>query len=270
VGPVALSVVIGTRDRADTLVRCLAALKRSDIELDVVVVDDRSRNPGAVREVAEAAGARLVESDGAGVSAARNRGVALAKANFVAFTDDDCEPRPNWARALVERLSGGESVVYGTTVAGNGTGRLAAASQLAANALLDARFVTAPASNVACLRSIAVEVPFDESFIDLAGEERDWFARITRAGYALVSEPRAVVVHHQALTLSEFWRKHVRYGRGAYRYRHRYEDGRLESPRFYAGLLAASFRRGPAVGVAVCVAQAATGAGYVLEATRRT
>jgi len=269
VTPPELTVVVGTRDRPDAVAACLTALdaQRADVPLDVVVVDDRSQDPGGLRRVVESvAVAKLVPCRALGISAARNTGVAVAQTKYIAFTDDDCEPVPGWAAALLERLRGGAAVVCGTTIADEQAGPLTVASQLVANALLDARVATAPSSSVGIRRDVALEIPWDESFLDIGGEERDWYARLVLAGHTPVSEPRALVVHRPALTLADFWRKHVRYGRGASRYRRAYEGGRLETTGFYSRLVGSSFRQGAPVGLAVCLAEAATAVGFVAEA----
>ncbi len=66
-----LCVVVPTRDRPERLARCLAALERQTADrFEIVVVDDASRDPGAVRAaVAGALRARLVR----GEDAARRR-----------------------------------------------------------------------------------------------------------------------------------------------------------------------------------------------------
>jgi glycosyltransferase involved in cell wall biosynthesis len=269
VTPPELTVVVGTRDRPDAVAACLSALdaQRADLPLDVVVVDDRSRDPEALRRVVESVtGARLVPSRALGISAARNTGVAVAETEYIAFTDDDCDPVPGWAAALLYRLREGATLVCGTTIAPDEAGPLTVASQIVANSLLDARAVTAPSSSVGIRRDVALATPWDESFLDIGGEERDWYARLARAGHTPVSEPRALVVHRPSLTLGDFWRKHVRYGRGAYRYRRAYENGRLEATGFYSGLVGSSFREGTSVGLAVCLAEAATAVGFVAEA----
>jgi glycosyltransferase involved in cell wall biosynthesis len=267
-----LTAIVATRDRPDKLAACLQALhrQRTDISLDILVVDDRSRDPAAVAHaVATAPGARLLAVSTPGISSARNTGVLAARTDYLAFTDDDCLVQPGWGRALLERLRAGNPLVAGRTLSGRTQGVLAAASQLAANAPLSSRLPTAPASNLACQRELAVEIPFDETFLDVGGEERDWTARLAAHGYELVWEPRAEVLHLPSLTLKDFWRKHVSYGRGAYRYRRRYAGGRLEPPRFYADLVVLGFQEGLPIGLALCLAQVATAVGFVAEARTR-
>ena len=53
----------------------------------------------------EIAGARVIRERRPGISAARNRGLAAATGEIVAFTDDDVEVDPRWLRALGERFA---------------------------------------------------------------------------------------------------------------------------------------------------------------------
>jgi GT2 family glycosyltransferase len=96
-----LSVVVATHERPDDLKRCLEALSRLDNahEVEVIVVDSASTTP--CRAHAERYAFRYVREDVAGLSRARNRGVAEAAAPLVAFADDDAAPHPDWARTLV-------------------------------------------------------------------------------------------------------------------------------------------------------------------------
>ena len=87
-----VSVVIPTRNRWHLLRTTLAsALAQEGVEHEVIVVDDGSTDETA-RGLDEIADSRLryVRDDVAqGVAAARNRGIAEARGEWVAFLDDD-------------------------------------------------------------------------------------------------------------------------------------------------------------------------------------
>jgi GT2 family glycosyltransferase len=274
-----LSVVVPTRDRPARLAACLAALEcQTAPQLEIVVVDDASRDARAVAAaVAAAPRARLVRGTGGGPAAARNAGVRAAQAPIVCFTDDDCEPVPGWAQALGRRITAGSpdaAAAAGPTRNGRPDSVLTRAAQAIATHLAEAtmdpatgRMRFAPTSNLACRTEVCRSLPFDERYPLAAGEDRDWCARLTDAGYALVFERSALVNHHQELSPAGFWRQQLRYGRGAYRFRS--DRGtllRLEAPRFYAGLLRRGFAHGPRTGALICMAQVATALGMGLEA----
>src|SRR5262245_6180099 len=89
-----VSVIIPTFNRARLLHRTLeSVLKQSSENLEVIVVDD-----GSTEAVAASADPRvrvLRNPKPTGVSAARNRGIAAARGEWIAFCDDDDLWAPN-------------------------------------------------------------------------------------------------------------------------------------------------------------------------------
>jgi len=71
---------------------------------EIVVVDDRSSDetPQVVEEIAAQAAVslRYAREEGRGVAAARNRGIAEARGEWVAYTDDDQWNDPDWLYQL--------------------------------------------------------------------------------------------------------------------------------------------------------------------------
>ena len=266
-----ISVIVPTRDRPESLRRCLAALAEQREPVEIVVVDDQSRDSAAVRQALDPVpSARLVPGPGRGPAAARNLGAAKAGAEVICFTDDDCEPDPSWAAALAAAIAGGADAVGGRTLNAEPGDRLAEASQHIASYLGEhSRRGGAPfaaSNNLACRAQVIREIGFDESYPLAAGEDRAWCEELAARGHKLANEPAALVRHRQSLTPGAFWRQHSRYGRGAYRFS-REREGALPSPMaLYPRLLAGGFRHGPRVGALVCAAQAATAAGYVRAA----
>jgi glycosyltransferase involved in cell wall biosynthesis len=268
-----VSVVVPTRDRPNRLARCLTALERQTAHeaTEIVVVDDGSKEASAVESVlAGRPGIRLVRQSAAGPAAARNTGTRAARGRYVCFTDDDCEPRPDWVERMIASLRDGAAVTAGRTLNGAPENPFAEASELIGTALSTPApnggegITFARSNNLASAKDLLVQIPFDESYPDAAGEDRAWCARVTAAGHALHSEPSACVVHHQELTFRSFLRQQVRYGQGAFRFRRRGSEPRpLEPAAFYAALVRRAFVQGFRVGLLVAAAQAATTVGFV-------
>lgn len=268
----AVSVVVPTRDRPRALERCLRALARQSLApLEVLVVDDASRDRAAVDEVVAALpGARLVRSAGAGPAAARNAGARAARGAVICLVDDDCEPGPDWAVRMTEAIEAGADAVAGRTLTASPGRPLDAASQAIVAAVSEAtldpstgRLGFAPSCNLACRAELLATLPFDERFPLAAGEDREWCAAVVGRGFELRFEPLAVVAHRPELSAAGFLRQHVRYGRGAFRF-HR---GRPRSSAgLYPLLVRRGFEQGAAVGGLVLLAQAATAAGFAREA----
>lgn len=284
-----MTIVVPTRDRPRQLAACLDALTGIVYprhRMHVVIVDDGSVDSpwSVVDRYCGRIDVQLLEQEAAGPAAARNAGVALARHEYVVFTDDDCAPEPRWLLELAARFERSpRAMLGGRTVNALSTNLFSEASQQLVSYLyeyynspeLGARFLTS--NNMAMPTELFLEVGgFHASFPRAAAEDRDLCDRWHGAGHAMWYVPDAVVRHSHALGWSRFWRQHFGYGRGAHGYHaRRAERGeapvRLEPLRFYAGLLAHPVRRGaglraPSLSALLALAQIANVLGYVVEA----
>ena len=112
------SIIIPTYDRPAQLANCLKALARLDYPHDrfeVLVVDDGSKTPpeALATSFRERLDVRLLIQAHAGPAAARNTGAAQAKGRFLAFTDDDCMPAPDWLQTLAARFASTPDQIIG-------------------------------------------------------------------------------------------------------------------------------------------------------------
>jgi glycosyltransferase involved in cell wall biosynthesis len=268
-----ITVIVPTRNRLESLTRCLERLAAQNVEepIEIVVVDDGSDDPEAVAEAAfRTPGARVLRQTRQGPAAARNAGVQAAHGSVLCFTDDDCEPQPNWAALLVEAVRAGADVAAGVTTNGEAGNWFAAASQLQADHFAHHSAVPFAASNnIAATSRLLREVRFDARY-RRASEDRDWCERLALHGYRIKYEPAARVYHHKRLTLPAYLRQQAGYGRGSWRYHRRQSRRSFERPRFYAALLGRGFREGLGIGMLVVLGQAALAFGYLQESLRST
>jgi glycosyltransferase involved in cell wall biosynthesis len=96
-----LSVVIPAHGRQPQLTRAVQSALGQDVDLEVIIVDDGSAPP----LVLDSAGARarvLRLDTNSGAAAARNAGVAVARAGWIAFLDSDDVWPENALRARFE------------------------------------------------------------------------------------------------------------------------------------------------------------------------
>src|SRR5918993_6123685 len=113
-GPL-VTVVVATRDRPQSLARCLQALAEvTYAPFEVVVVDNPPSTRGTLAVVRQRSGVdtrvRYVRELRPGLSCARNRGLGEALGALVAFTDDDVVVDPGWLDGVVRGFARSPSV----------------------------------------------------------------------------------------------------------------------------------------------------------------
>jgi GT2 family glycosyltransferase len=227
--------------------------------MEVIVVAD-GPDPRIAPVIAElgtwpGSDVRLLEQVAAGPAAARNRGATSARGEFIAFTDDDCLPAPDWAVLLIAALEPQADAIVGGRVVNGVTGLpCARAAQLVVDVVQDhygrgtrrGAFLTS--NNLALSRdAFAALGGFDEAFTGAAAEDRDLCERATEAGYR-IAYSAAVVEHKHALTAPTLLRQQYRYGRGARtlarRRAARSAPPLLPEAKLYRELVAAAWREG--------------------------
>jgi glycosyltransferase involved in cell wall biosynthesis len=99
-----VTVVIATRDRTESLLRCLAALSRLDYSaFDVVVADSAPRSDATRQALGQRTwpfAVRYVRVRRPGLALAHNAALPEVTGQIVAITDDDVEVEPGWLAAL--------------------------------------------------------------------------------------------------------------------------------------------------------------------------
>lgn len=236
-----LSVAICTKDRPDWTARVLRSLlpQRARTPFEVLVVDNAPSDDATRRVVEAAPGVRHVIEPRTGLDFARNRAVAEASGEVLAFLDDDVTLDPGWAEALARAW--GENpdagVVTGLVLpmaldteaqvlferrGGFGRGHLPL--RWGATAACDplhpcgaGKFGAGANMSVdlALVRSLG---GFDEA-LDTGrplpgGGDLDIFYRVLRAGRTLVYEPQAVVFHEHRREMAVLRRQYWSWGLG--------------------------------------------------------
>jgi glycosyltransferase involved in cell wall biosynthesis len=120
----ALSVVVCTHNRSQSLLETLESLARADVPertvVEFLVVDNVSTDDTRTR-VHEFIGRgngrfRHVYEPRKGKGFALNRGIEEARGEIIAFTDDDAIVDPGWIRAMVEVFRGSDADCVGGRV----------------------------------------------------------------------------------------------------------------------------------------------------------
>jgi cellulose synthase/poly-beta-1,6-N-acetylglucosamine synthase-like glycosyltransferase len=221
-----LTVVILTLNEAKNIRSCLRSLAAQDEPAFETIIIDAASTDGTVNEAISAAaqlqGPFRIHADSQllPIGAARNMGVQMASAPYVAFLSADAELMPDWIRRALCGLEKAD-LVFGRQVMEprRWTGAAAVRSMrymFPSKATPDAcRF----ASNVAGAyrREVLLRFPFDAD--TNAAEDLLIARRAARAGHRVAYDHEMVVVHHDVDTARAEMRKNVREGQGWARYR---------------------------------------------------
>jgi len=216
-----VSVVVPTRNRSALLAMTLrSVLRQRDIDFEIIVVDEASTDdtPAVLAALGDSR-IRVIHHDSAqGVSVARNRGVAEARAEWVAFLDDDDLWAPNkLTLQLNAARETGASWVYVGHVNINMHHRVTGgAPPLPPSALMEQlpRHNVVPggcSGVIVSKRALCLAGPFDSRLQPLA--DWDLWLRLARTGVpACVSQPLVgyrLHGHQMSLAASraerEFW-----------------------------------------------------------------
>ena len=206
------TLIISTRNRAESLRRCLAALDVPEIRDhsgDVIVVDNGSNDdtPDVIRAQRERFGDLLgtVIEPRPGLSHARNAGVRQARGDVLVFTDDDCYVQPGFFRELVREFKKGQIdyctgriLLHDPTDARRGVNYDDRRYEFPPHSFLATGAVQG--ANMAFHRKVFDHIGlFDTMFgagTPFACEDIDFAGRASHAGFRGAFLPQLVVHHH--------------------------------------------------------------------------
>lgn len=287
------SVIIPTYRRPRQLAACLQSFTRLDYSRDcfevIVVVDGSEMPPEAtIAAFRDQLDVTLLWQPNAGPAVARNTGAAQAKGQFLAFTDDDCRPAPDWLKSLAVCFAKDpDCLIGGRTINALPDNPYSCASQLLIDYLYSyynadpdqARFLTSNNLALAADHFRAIG-GFDSTYPRAAAEDRELCDRWLFHGRRMIYAPDALVYHAHHMTFWTFWRQHFNYGRGAYFFHHlraRRGNGRIniEPPSFYLMMLRfpivqARYGRALSLTGLLVLTQIANASGFFWERGRRT
>ncbi len=232
-----VTVAVCTRNRHEELTAALNSLARQEHEPEEILVIDNGCQE-EVRELVERTlpRGRYIPERRVGLDFARNRAIAAATGDILAYLDDDAVADPFWVQAIAESFAGHPTagVVTGLTPpmelgnAGSGAVRILLWIHARLYTFYPAPGRQAFAGNAGTPHSrhqqcrhwlqhgfqagsITELNGFDEAFDTgrplPGGGDLDMFHRVVRAGYQLVYEPQAVVRHRHRRTEAELVRQ---------------------------------------------------------------
>ena len=218
----AISVVIPVFNAQRTLPGCLASLRAQDRDdVEVILIDDGSTDGS--RQIMERSGFRVLLGDHQGPSAARNRGIAEAAGELVAFTDSDCLVPPHWLTRLEQALrsagvdgaGGGQRCPDDETAAGRAFQKVMSQLGFVGDYTRNEQQLRAVKHNASCnvlYRKQALQRAGGFRVGLYPGEDVDLDHRLAKQGCRFVHTPGAEVQHYRPQTLSGFAHMMERYG----------------------------------------------------------
>ncbi len=207
------SVIVCTRDRPQDLRVALPAILAGnfrDFELVIVDQSQSDETAGIVNTVAlQDSRVRHVRDRGKGLSRARNIGVVETTSDLIVFTDDDCEPDPDWLGTIVEALRNDETaaIAFGSVVPvpcdprdGFIVGYEPKRRQRLTGRLAKMRDQGIGA-NMALRRQPLLDTGLFDEMLGAGGyfpsmEDQEITYRLLRAGHAVLHVPESKVLHH--------------------------------------------------------------------------
>jgi len=215
-----VSVVVCAYNAADTLEDCLSSLDNLTYpDFEVILVNDGSRD--ATSDIGRRhSRVRMIEVPNAGLSAARNVGLAEATGDIVAYTDADTRVDRDWLTFLVQPFlisdvvgSGGPNVVP------NDDPPIAQCIARApggpTHVLLDDRIAEhVPGCNMAFRRDALLAIGGFNPIYLRAGDDVDVCWRLQARGWRIGFSAAALVWHHHRSSVKAYWRQQIGYGEG--------------------------------------------------------
>lgn len=197
-----IAVVVPSHRAAETIGATLDGLMRQTLDpsrYEIHVVDSNADGTRAVIEERTRGWEGRVtyhEVGDQGPGGKRNFGAGQARAPYLAFTDADCVPEPEWLESGLSRLEQGASIVQGPTLTPNGSPPPPfshAIHQTGPSLLYESCNVMFDTEAFRSEGGFSVDL-FDETGSPL-GEDTELAWAIRRAHGKAVFEPRAVVRH---------------------------------------------------------------------------
>ncbi len=201
-----VSVIIPCRDARATLADAIrSALNQTVPPLEVLVIDDRSRDDSAALAAGFGPPVRVLAGSGRGPGAARRMGVEAARGRYIAFVDADdiVDAAKNERQLAVLSAARTETVVHtGATLRWLGDTRpprLRSGGERASGRCTRAIFESNPVcgASVMMRRELILDLGNFRADLPISEDYAMWLAASTRADFVYLPEPLYHITRHQ-------------------------------------------------------------------------
>ena len=203
------SVVISSTGRTEYLVELFCSLERQNIKpAEVIVLLDRSTASEDCRRKLE----RITTSipvdfynlEAMNLPAKRNFGARIASNDFIMYSDDDDIWNSNKSSEMLAALKRGWRVachnygVFGSKEKKSCSRIGVKTKSIDMRSLLTGDNIYGGGSSIACLRSLVLAIPFDESLRSC--EDLDWWIRVLLSGATIYYSGESLVSYRRHKT----------------------------------------------------------------------
>ncbi|DAC15565.1 MAG TPA: glycosyltransferase family 2 protein [Candidatus Poseidoniales archaeon] len=213
-----VSINVCVRDGVFWVDECLNALvNQTHRPLEIILVDDGSSD-GTTMKVEEWGKHELVKSISTspeGLSAARMSALDASKGTWVAITDIDVRPEPDWVEKMLEQLTTSEENVYAVT----GRTRFGRADDVVSQVRsIEVETKYQNRSRMTSLANGPCSMFLREKLLSIGGFNPEWYhaedmevsLRLIAKGGSIIYAPNAVVRHVPEVESSRFLAKRRR------------------------------------------------------------
>jgi glycosyltransferase involved in cell wall biosynthesis len=222
-----VSVIIPVFNDRDRLKTCLTSLEKQSYPknlYEVIVIDNGSDSQQNIAEViAQFKGVLATYESCPGSYAARNKGIAIAKGEVIAFTDADCIPAEDWIEKGVKNLLATPNcglVVGKIEIFFKNTNRLTLVEQYESIMAFQQKehlekYKYGSTANVFTFKSVLDRVGFFDANLKSNGDF-EWGRRVAAANYQQVYADEVCVAHPARYSFAQLYKRTVRLAGGIY------------------------------------------------------